>query len=337
MAIKFPQPGEVSEESPVEENPAPEVEETPSEAPEVEDPSEEEPGEKPEEEPEDEVASAEAAPTEEIPPFTPDFKVRVMDKDHELPEFLRPLVTDTEKEKEIKELYTKALGLDYVKPKHEELQTQFQGFQKGFETLSRMPHEGKLQEFLDFYKIPKQALYEHVKAQLEYEQLAPEEKARVDHDRKVEWEARQGDLRVQQSLTQQQQLLSQMQDQMVDMALSRQDISAAAQEFDTRVGRPGAFRQEVFNRGNLAYHTTGKVIPVNQAIEEVMHYLGYVEQEPNAGNSHGKPPISQNTAPVKQKKLPTLPNLGNSRSAPVKKQVTSLAQLKEIRKKMAEG
>ena len=47
-----------------------------------------------------------------------------MDKEHEVPEFLRGVVKDAATEKQVRELVEKAIGLDYVKPKLEQTRQQ---------------------------------------------------------------------------------------------------------------------------------------------------------------------------------------------------------------------
>lgn len=51
----------------------------------------------------------------ETPAFSPNFKLKVMEQEREIPELLRPLIKDAESEKAVRELVEKAYGLEYVK------------------------------------------------------------------------------------------------------------------------------------------------------------------------------------------------------------------------------
>jgi hypothetical protein len=297
-------------------------------APETKEAAPEEGGDAP-----DAPAGAKDDPAQATPPYTPNYKLKVMDREVEIDEMLRPLIKDQASEKKIRELVEKAYGLDFAKPKHEALQTQFNEFQQGFQQLGEMA-QGRLQEFLDFWKIPKEKLYEHVASLLNYEQLAPEEKARVDRERQLEAQARQGQLQHQQLLQRYQDEMAAVRVRELDTAISRSDISQVATEFDTRVGRPGAFRGEVVRRARMIAYETGKDISVDDAIKEVMSSLGYVEAPAGGAGTPASQAPTKVVAAVAQKKHPVLPNVGGGGASPVKKVVNSLGDLRRIRKEM---
>lgn len=271
------------------------------------------------------------------PAYQPNFKFKVMDKEHEIDEFLRSVIKDADTEKKVKALYERALGLDYAKPKHEELQKSHteltkthQDFQKGFTKLGEMLERGDLQSFLDFWKVPKEKLYEFVASQLRYEELSPEEKAKVDAQRNTELQARQGQEQYQQLLQRYQDEMAAVRARELDTAISRSDIAEAATAYDTRVGRPGAFRGEIIRRARMIAYETGKDISVDDAIKEVMTAIGYVEDS----GQPGKAETPKIVAPAVQRDLPTLPNLGSGGASPVKKVVKNLDDLRRIHKDM---
>lgn len=275
-----------------------------------------------------EPPSKEVAPA----PYTPNMKLKIMERDFEIDSFMKDVIKDKETEKKVRELYEKAIGLDFAKPKHEELKQQYQQFTKGFENLGGLLKEGRVQEFMDFWKIPKTELYKLVGAQLQYDDLPPEQKAEEDRKRALETESRQVREQNAQLLDQHQQMQVQHRTRELDTAISRPDVAQIAQEYDTRVGKPGAFREEVINRGRTAAVVHRVDLPVDKAVSEVMSMLGYMEQDVPE-KVHEIPVV----APVQQKKLPVLPNIGSSGASPVTKSVKSLAELRAIGKEMRNG
>lgn len=251
-----------------------------------------------------------------------------MDKEYEIPERFRTLISDAQSEKEVREIFEKAYGLDYAKPKHEALQQKYQLWQNGMNTLQSYLREGNYDEFFKFWGMPEEKLLQYAYERVQYKNLSPEERAKVDSEKNQVAQARQRDSQLEQLQGAYTQTLRRVAGMELDTAMSRPDISSVAKEFDTRAGQPGAFRREVINRGALHYYTTGKDIPVAQAIQEVMTVLGYEEvadQGPQA------PTQAPSVAPVVEKKLPVIPNVGGSGPAnPVKKQVRSLDDIRKL-------
>jgi hypothetical protein len=254
-----------------------------------------------------------------------------MDKEHEVDEFLRSAIKDQKHEKRVHELYQKALGLDHVKPKYEQASQQLQMTRQGFAALQKAATEGNLDELLGFFKVPEEKLFQHVTKRLQYLEMPPEQRAELDRQRQQETRATQAELQLQQYQESFQQQVGQMRLSQLDTEISRPDIAEAAQEFDSRVGRPGAFRDEVIRRGKIAWDETRKDLPVSHAVKEVMQFLGYEESD---SHPQGEP-AAKIVNRALQKKLPTIPNLGTGGSSPVKKVMTSLADLRERAKQAA--
>lgn len=281
----------------------------------------------------DKVLAEGEAPVIEAPkPYVPNMKFKVMDKEHEIDAFLKDVIKDKETEDKVRDLYQKALGLEFTKARHETLQAQYNNFESGFKNLNAMAQDkGKFKEFLDFWKIPKENLYEHVASLLRYEDLPPEQKAAEDRKLELETRTRQVELHNQQLQQERQNFLIDNRQRELDTAISRADIAEIAQEYDARVGKPGAFKQEVIRRGKLAAYETRTDIPVDQALHEVMTSLGYVstgDAQPQAG---APLPI---VASVAQKKLPVLPNVGGGGASPVNRPIKSLSEMRALGKQM---
>jgi hypothetical protein len=261
------------------------------------------------------------------PAYVPNYKFKVRDKEVEVDEFLRGSIKDEKSQKRVQELYEKAYGLDYVKPQFDQTTEQLNQLIGGFQGLQETLAQGKLEDFMGFWKIPDDKLFQYAVKRLQHLELPPEQRVEIERQQQVEMRATQAEQQMQALKEQVSRQVGQMRLQQLEMAVSRADVAEAAAEFDSRVGKPGAFRDEVIKRGQIAWHTQRKDLPVGEAVREVMNLLGYDESDEDGT------PQAKVVAPAAQKKLPTLPNLGAGGPSPVKKAITSLADIKAAAKR----
>jgi hypothetical protein len=114
--------------------------------------------------------------------------------------------------------------------------------------------------------------------------------------------------------------------------LAKPEIAQFVQSFDERVGKPGAFHQEVLKRGAYyeAVHKTTP--PAQQVVQEVAQLIGFQM----AG---GNPAVQQQTnvaaTPAPATKKPVIPSFnGSGSTSPTRKVVTSTADLRKLRQSM---
>ncbi len=280
---------------------------------------------------------SEEAPKAVAPAFTPNYKLKIYDEEKELDDpFLKALIKDAESEKKVKEIAQKFLGFDTVKARHEKTRGEFTEYQQQtkpivdyYNTATKHLQKGDLDSFFEQLQIPKDAIYRYAIQKAEESQLDPQAKANLDYQRNI---ARQKEYleSENQTLQSKQQLqVAEFRAQELGWMLSRPDVHSVAQSFDQRVGRPGAFRQAVIDKG-LAHHaaTQGREdLSVEQATTEVMKLLGAVVgptgQVATQGSAPAQQLIQQNGQP------PIIPNVTGKGSSPVKKQVRSIADLKK--------
>ena len=106
--------------------------------------------------------------------------------------------------------------------------------------------------------------------------------------------------------------------------LARPEINGAMREFDGRLGRVGAFRDEVIRRGIAENEWSGRDLSAEQSVSEVMNLMGRgvaPGQPTNTGmypqnNSHINPPI--------------IPNVQGKGVSPVRQRSTSIEDLKKL-------
>lgn len=268
-----------------------------------------------------------------------DFKIKVRNQEIPIDDFFKlgNVKTDADKEK-IKELYTKAYGLDVIKPKFEEVTNELNSLKEYYTPIvqevvnvGRAAKEGDLEPMMKAFNIPFEKVLQYTASQLQYEKLPPEERARIDSQRQLQQEQSQ---REQALSLQQQQLLEQatrMREMELDMVLAKPEVSAVAAAFDQKFAGRTTFRDEVIKQGRLAYfQSNGAKDPsATEIVNELVQTYGWMAQPQNpAANGTGASQTKSRT----QQRPKTLPNISGHSGSPARKVPGSLKELKQIAK-----
>lgn len=290
--------------------------------------------------PDTQEASSETTETSsqpETPAYKPDYKLKVYGEEKDLEDpFLKELMKDADSEKKVKEIAQKYLGFDTVKGRHEKLSTEYQEFQKTtqpvveyYNKASQMLQKGDLEGFFDLTKIPDEMIFKYAVQKAEQAQMSPAQQQQIQQQKQMMREREYLQEQNQSLQTRQQQQLSQFRAQELSWVLARPDVHNVASTFDQKVGRPGAFRQAVIDKGLAHYAATnGKEdLSAEQATQEVLKLIGAVVT-PTAQTPPQQGLIQQNGAP------PIIPNVSGRGTSPVKKQVRSIADLKKKREEL---
>lgn len=281
--------------------------------------------------------SAPAQFAEPKPAYQPNYKLRVMEQEKEIPERFRNLMKDAESEKEVRELFEKAYGLDFAKPKHEETRQNYVKLQSEHNFLTGSIQElrdtysrGDMDTFFQKLSIPPEKVLQWAVGKVNYEQLPPEQKELIDARRNAELQNLE--LQKQNSLYQRQvqEQVVQARRMLLDSELARPEVKSMVDSFDQRFGKPGAFVQEVINRGQLAWiQSQGKVdLTPGQAVEQVLALYGLKNQAPASAT----PQTTAQVVQPSQQATTTIPNVGGGKStSPVKMKPRSIDDLKKLR------
>lgn len=275
--------------------------------------------------------------------YKPKLKFTAAKKEYDVPEIFRGLMTDAEKEKYIHSVLSKAHGIEAVQHKYKEMRDQaeqihqaytqvMQPIQLGQEAYKR----GDMDTVFATLRIDPNKVLQWAYEKVQLSQMPPEQRqlyeARTQAEKRA-WELeRQTASLSQQSLEQQANQI----DQMIDLVLERPDFSSVAEAYDTRKGKPGAFRDLITLMGEQEFNRTGKIIPPLEAAKAAVELLG----EKIGGQARpAETPTPQATpaaaAPAEKPKI-TLPNAGGAKaSAPAKTKVKSIDDLKRIHQQMA--
>lgn len=285
-----------------------------------------------------EVTKAEGAATavaSDTPAWNPNFKFKVKDKEMEFDEFLRGSIKDQDSEKKLRELYEKAYGLDEVKAsrasfeqKYKEVDGKYNQIAQSLGTLGQYVQEKKYGDFFQSLNIPKQDIIDYVIEELRFQELPQEQRQAIEHQRQLEREFQIAQQHNQTMYQQMQQLVTQQARNELVAEMGKPEISQAIQMFDARLGKPGAFEQEVIRRGQYYEQVHQVSPPASQLVQEVLAFVG----QPQAA------PANQQAQIVKtQAEKPVIPVMaGGSQKSPTQKVPTSIEDLKRLRQQRAE-
>lgn len=271
--------------------------------------------------------------------YTPNFKYQVLKKEKEIPEKYRALIKNEADENELRDLFESADGLkEHFKPKYEQMERSFGLMQGDFSSLLNQVQDiresyqrNDIDAFLQKMNVSPEKVLQWAVNKFQYRELPPEQRAQID----AQTEAQRAYYETQR---QNSTLTNQLQSQIVqarqstlNSELARPEVKAMVDAFDQRAGRAGAFVQQVYERGQLAWaNSKGKVdLSPSQAIEQVVNLFGLKNAAPARAASQVASPASGGNKGAAN----TLPNLGSGRAAsPVKKKVSSIDDIKKYYK-----
>lgn len=272
------------------------------------------------------------------PAYTPNYRFKVLDKEHEFDEIVRPVITNEAVEKKLRELYEKSYGLDSVKTKYQESKQQLEEFKPQVEQYkaimgtidqARSAYErGDFEQLFKHLAIDQQKVLQWVVSKVNYEQLPPEQKQLYDRQLAAEREAysvKQENARLKSE--QEKQEMAALEEQLKMLTSLRPDVASYEQAFNSRVGKPDAFRNELLLRGDFAWRTSKKRMTAFEAADEVMRMYG-----PLAPQMQGAPGQQNPSTPVThQSTVPVLPNVRGGSASPLKgKKPKSLDELRAL-------
>ena len=273
--------------------------------------------------------------------WQPEYKFRVLDKEHEFDDFIRPIVTKDNYEK-VKELYEKAYGLDHVKNKYQATREEFESFKNSqYQPLleesnqykSAMQYMGSLIKSGDYdnlfreLNIPEEALLNYSIGRINYRDLSPEQ--RLEYDRNVEARQKNYTLEMQNQQLQSQFEQMQVKDLQIELsqALMNPQIKPVIEEYEQQRQQPGAFMRDVAMVGKYVWETEGKHLSVQDAIGRVIQQHNQTKQWYGSGTAAPQNNVETQVQTSAKATIPQIKSTGNS---PIKKRPTSIEDLKRL-------
>jgi hypothetical protein len=269
-----------------------------------------------------------------------------MDKELEIPEWVRQAIKDADTEKQAREIWEKAHGLDIVKPRlqktreqlHEVAQENTQ-IKAQIQDLREMVAVNDFDSFFQALKIPAEKILQWAVDKANYEELPPDQRQILDRQQASERQNRLYQKQLAAQEAQSREYVSQAKAYGLQAVMAKPEVQSFAEAFDSRAGKQGAFWEEVCTAGEMAWYSSeGKVdLTPEQAVQQVMGKYGKfvspaapaAPQAPAAPN--GQTPPAAQKAPAQ--KPPVIPNVGAAPQSPMPKKPGSVEDLKKIYEK----
>lgn len=268
--------------------------------------------------------------------YTPNWKFKVLDKEHEVEEWLRPVVKDADSEKKIKELYEKAYGLDPVKASRDAVQKELAEVKKDLPTLTavyndayeamQFKHRGDLAAFFEKVGVTDEQLAKYMLEKINRQNLPPEQQQvynELEAKRKSEYQqARQ----LEEMDQRYQQMATQAREWEVDQWLAKPEVSGIAERYDAVNGK-GTFKRHVAEIGVQYHAMNGQDPSVEQVMSIAMDNWKKLEAVFRNQPVSNAPPAQNN----QEKPLPVIPNVSGKNVSPTRKAVRSIDDLRKLR------
>lgn len=284
------------------------------------------------------------------PEFVPNPTFRVMETEKNFDEFLLPAIKDADSEKRVRELYEKAHGLDFVKQdrqvlreentKLKEKATKYDEVETELKRLGHFINNGDLASYFEAsglsekqvidYLVKKEELSKNPQLMQQYNQNR--QQIATQFDQLTQQQRLQAELDQQKAYNQQ--MLQNQRASELDNVLSDPNVSSIQQQFDARMG-PGAFKNEVIQRGLYTWQTQQKDLSPKEAIEQVARLAGFNLGQvtiPSPGATFQNNSGQQATPGMSQGQRQTpnvIPNIGSGNATPVKPLPTSIKDLRQ--------
>lgn len=269
-------------------------------------------------------ASVDAAGAES-PAWTPDYKYKVADQEKELEEWVRPFVSDADKEKKFKDLYTRVDAFEFQKTKREkaeqtaaQIDAEHKKLANWVQGMISLRDGNDYDEFFSKVRLDEKKVMQWMLNKLETQEklkdlpphLQQAYNERQEYKRRAV-EAEESNQQLQNDFRQQS--IRQTENEL-GQTLSSPEVSALVASYDERAGAPGAFRRLVIRHGDAEFRESAgeKNLTPQQAVNEVLSILG-LKQATQGASQASKPNGSATTTPKvvpQPDKSAALPNVG---------------------------
>lgn len=275
------------------------------------------------------------------------FKVMVFgsdeQKEHDVPDWLKPLMKDAASEKQVMSLLEKAYGLEpvmqsrtQVRQERDKYKQDFGGLQKSINEVRTAYQRGDIDQWLEKMSVPKERMLQWALDKVNYSQLPLEQQRILDERQDAQRRAHSAEQDREGYMSQMQEQARQTKMMLLTAGLARPDVKTFSDEFDAKVGKPGSFYQEVVAAGELAWMQSGGKVDLTpeQAIEQALtKWRTFLPPSTQAAPAPvaGQPGVVLPSG----ERASTLPNISGRTSSPVKAGPKSLDDLRKLKAQSA--
>jgi hypothetical protein len=267
-----------------------------------------------------------AAPAAPAQKFAPNLKFKVRNQEFDVPKWMQSSITDEASQTAAVDLLTRAQGLDVVKQAYTKLEENFnttfataEGYKQVTNELRRHYQRGDFDSFFKRLNIPVEKVLQWVADKVDYQESTPEQR-RLIEARKVSdqraWSLEEQALEYQS--TYEQQAVS-ARETALSSALEKPEVKSVIEVFDAKVGKPGAFRDEVIRRGQLAAITRKVDLSPEDAIKEVLSMVNPFMTSAQAPQGPAAPVVTAaatEPAVLPKKEIPVIPRISGGAQSP---------------------
>jgi hypothetical protein len=273
-------------------------------------------------------ASVQAPVTGEAQPqYTPNFEFKVYDKVHQFPEWARPVIKDKATEEQIRDVFSRAYGLDGLKGKYEkskEQLTRYADVEKNYNNQTGQLkqllalRETDMGAFLQAVGLDDDKLAQHYQAILRAKEdptFAAQYNAGLEAKRKhLQVTQEQEEMRSQMDSLRQEkeQILLERHVNTFESTYNNPQVSSFAQAFDAKAGKEGAFKDEAMELGNFIFMKEQRNASPTEVFSMLMQkYSAFVQ--PQTTPMEAQPQMAAKSQPA------TIPNTGGAGGVSVTK------------------
>lgn len=266
--------------------------------------------------------------TTEAPQYVPDFKYKVKNEEFEFDEWAKPFIKDKSVEDNFRNLYSQVKAFETVKEARDRIQSQFEdvngNYSEIMNSIDVLRDHVRVNDFESFFKdlgIPiervQQWMYQHLQAG----SLPPEQRNQYVQSLNATREANQLRRENLELTTRQEEMQVQAREAELDRVLQDPQVNELMQSFDRKIGRVGAFRNEVVNYAAGRSYTTGEDLTAQDAVNAIVAIMG----------GHGAAAQAQPQVVAPQSK-PVIPNITGNNASPVRKAPKSIDEMRQFAK-----
>lgn len=270
-----------------------------------------------------------AAPV--APEYTPDYKFKSYDKELEFDDWLKAAIKSKEHEEKLRDIYTKAHGLDDMKPKYNSLQEKYGKINEQYTTitgsinkLEKHLQSGDIGTFFEGLGYNKETANQMI-AKYMLEQIKLQEMP--EDQRKILLDA-QAATKKSMTYEEQNQLLQQQLEEVktnqfkteIDLTLNHPEFADVVKFYDSKLGKPGAFEDRMIKRGKEIYFGESRTATPKEVASEIAAEIKvFMDQQQVAAN-----PMQQQ---FQAKPKPTIPQMQGNSTSPAQKGFSSFEDI----------
>jgi len=271
--------------------------------------------------------------------FVPEFKYRANGQDMEVPEYLRSLIKDKDSQEKVVTMLSKAEGFDSVSARRDQFRTErdsargeSQRYLGAIRNMQNTRDRGDIDGLLKLMELPEETVLKWATERAKYYMGDENYRRQVDEQNRMRQDSWQKEDRATDYQTKYQDLEAKQLQMEFNYEMLKPEVSSFETAFDKMAGKQGAFKEEVKNRGELAYLREQKTIAPGEVIQAIMKQFGPIAQaapkpQPAQASAQAAKVVVK-TAP----KVATIPTVKGTQASPTKEGFTSMDAIRKYRK-----